>query len=170
MDNLRPTVKQRGQSCTERSRKLPSLPKPPSAEVRRRMQNTRQKHTGIELNLRAILHSLGLRFRLHCRVIPGSTRSADIVFPSAKVVVFVDSCFWHCCPTHRTFPKANNAWWRAKLAQNRKRDRDTNAILARLGWRVLRVWQHDHFALMANRIERIVRERLRTDRAARVRR
>jgi len=71
----------------------------------------------------------------------------------------IDGCFWHCCPVHATQPKANAAWWRAKLAGNVARDRDTDRRLRQAGWRVLRVWEHGDMSRAALRVERAVRRR-----------
>jgi len=57
--------------------------------------------------------------------------------------VFVDGCFWHSCPQHATFPRANAEFWRQKLAENVRRDHDTNERLQALGWVVIRVWEHE---------------------------
>ena|ERR1041385_823312 len=130
-----------------------------SANARRRMQNTRQRDTPIELSLRSAMHRLGLRFRLHARIIPNSTRTADIIFPTEKVAIFVDSCFWHCCPVHRTIPKANREWWKRKLAENRRRDSNTNNRLRRLGWITIRVWEHESFEGAAREITKVVKRR-----------
>ena len=67
----------------------------------------------------------------------------DFVFPRLRVAVFVDGCFWHGCPKHATQPKTNAAFWRDKIAANRARDRRVNHVLRALGWRVLRIWEHD---------------------------
>ena len=123
-----------------------------SPEALRRMQAARQRDTAPELALRRILHSEGLRFRVDYSVLPGLRRRADIVFTKARLAVFVDGCFWHACPTHRTFPKANARWWAEKLRTNRRRDGQTNRKLAREGWRVLRVWEHESAAEAAARI------------------
>jgi DNA mismatch endonuclease, patch repair protein len=78
---------------------------------------------------------MGLRYRVDLRPIPGLRRKADIVFPRIKVAVFIDGCFWHGCPQHATWPKANGDYWRRKILRNRRRDRDTDRKLARAGWR-----------------------------------
>ncbi len=70
----------------------------------------------------------------------------------ARVAVFVDGCFWHCCPVHGTSPKANADWWSAKLAANVRRDRDTDARLREEGWTVVRVWEHEDMAVAAEAI------------------
>ena len=61
----------------------------------------------------------------------------------ARVVVFVDGCFWHACPLHGTRPKANKEWWRVKLQSNVARDRDTDSRLLEAGWTVIRAWEHE---------------------------
>jgi len=106
------------------------------------MKTARRRDTEAELALRRALHRHGIRFRVD-RAIVGVRRRADIVFVAAKVAVFVDGCFWHCCPKHRTQPKANAEWWAAKLQENRRRDRATNRQLRRAGWHVVRVWEHE---------------------------
>jgi DNA mismatch endonuclease (patch repair protein) len=84
-------------------------------------------------------------------------READVVFPKARVAVFVDGCFWHGCPDHASWPKANAPWWRAKIEANRRRDADTDARLSRAGWKVVRVWTHDDPQAKAAEIAEIVR-------------
>ena len=74
------------------------------------------------------------------RQLPGRP---DFVFPARRLAVFVDGCFWHGCPRHGTMPKGNRSFWRAKIARNRERDREVGAELRRLGWKVLRVWEHE---------------------------
>lgn len=66
----------------------------------------------------------------------------DFVFPKLKLAVFVDGCFWHGCPKHATKPKNNAAFWRKKLAGNKRRDARVTRVLRRAGWRVLRIWEH----------------------------
>lgn len=78
----------------------------------------------------------------------------DIVFPRARIAVFVDGCFWHWCEEHAHLPKANAALWRSKLLANRQRDASSEAILVSEGWRVVRVWEHDDVGLAADRVER----------------
>ena len=56
----------------------------------------------------------------------------------------MDGCFWHRCPDHATDPKANGAWWGRKLNRNVERDRETDRRLVEAGWRVIRIWEHEH--------------------------
>jgi DNA mismatch endonuclease (patch repair protein) len=128
------------------------------------MVATPRRDTPCELALRSAVHRLGLRFRVDWPL-PGTRRRADLAFVTAHVAVFVDGCFWHGCPVHATWPKANAAWWRAKLAGNVARDRDTDARLRRAGWRVLRFWEHADMVEAARRVERAVRRRARGWRA-----
>jgi DNA mismatch endonuclease (patch repair protein) len=125
------------------------------------MQVTRRRDTAAEIAVRQLLHARGLRYRVDRVVLPGMRRRVDIVFVTARVAVFVDGCFWHSCPRHRTSPKANAAWWAAKLTQNRRRDAHTNRRLRSAGWHVERVWEHESPAAAAARIARIVRARSR---------
>ena len=67
----------------------------------------------------------------------------DFIFPKFKLVIFVDGCFWHGCPKHGTRPKSNRSYWHRKLSGNRSRDKLVNRELQKLGWRVLRIWQHE---------------------------
>jgi DNA mismatch endonuclease (patch repair protein) len=133
---------------------------PPAADdrVSRRMKRTLGRDNNSERALRSALHRLGLRFRLQRRLLSGSTRTADVVFPSQRVAVFVDGCFWHGCPIHGTWPKRNAEWWRAKIEANVRRDRDTDTRLAELGWRVVRVWEHETSSEAALRVASIVRK------------
>lgn len=128
--------------------------------TRARMSRQRSRDTDPERALRSSLHRRGLRYRLHRRPVPGLRRQADIVFGPARVAVFVDGCFWHCCPDHATSPKANGAWWATKLAANVARDRDTDERLAAAGWTVLRVWEHEDPTEAAARIAELVRSRI----------
>jgi DNA mismatch endonuclease, patch repair protein len=134
-------------------------PRASSLEALNRMKATRRRDTAAEIAIRSALHARGLRFRVDRAILPGVRRRADIVFVGAKVAVFVDGCFWHCCPIHQTFPKANRKWWAAKLQANRQRDADTNRRLQEAGWRVARIWEHESAEPAAARITKLVRTR-----------
>ena len=71
-------------------------------------------------------------------ILPGKP---DFTFRAAKVVLFVDGCFWHGCPRHARTPKTRVAFWKAKLARNAQRDREVNHALRSEGWTVLRIWE-----------------------------
>ena len=89
--------------------------------------------------------------------LPGTRRRADLAFPRFKVAVFVDGCFWHGCPVHGTWPKANAEWWREKIQKNVERDHNTTAALTSAGWTVLRFWEHEDVSTAADEIWRRLR-------------
>lgn len=118
---------------------------PPSSEIARRtMVANRSRDTRPEIELRSALHRLGLRFRKDHRVrIPPRAVRVDIAFPRDRLAVLVDGCFWHGCPDHMTWPKANGDWWRQKIGLNQRRDRQTDERLRAAGWSVVRIWEHE---------------------------
>jgi len=83
----------------------------------------------------------------------------------AHVAVYVDGCFWHGCPEHGTWPKANAEWWREKLTRNQARDRDTDEQLVARGWRVVRVWEHERVSDAVARVVATIRERAALERS-----
>lgn len=129
---------------------------PSSAEASRRMAKVRQKGTDAEMALRRELYRRGLRYRVDYEVLKRPRRVADVAFPGLRVAVFVDGCFWHGCPEHASWPKQNAEFWRQKIEANRQRDRDTNERLDRMGWTVLRFWQHESPAEAADSVARVV--------------
>lgn len=129
---------------------------PSSAEASRRMAKVRQKGTDAEMALRRELYRRGLRYRVNYEVLKKPRRVADVAFPSLRIAVFVDGCFWHGCPEHASWPKQNAEFWRKKIEANRQRDKDTNERLGRMGWTVLRFWQHESPAESAASIARVV--------------
>jgi len=77
-------------------------------------------------------------------VVAGSIRvRPDFVFPRSRVAVFVDGCFWHCCPAHGAIPRANADYWSPKLARNRERDQEVTSALEKADWTVVRAWEHE---------------------------
>ena len=122
------------------------------------MRRVRSRDTSCEVALRSALHRRGLRYSLR-KKLPGKP---DVVFPSAKVVVFVDGCFWHGCPDHCRRPTGNRAYWTAKIDRNMARDARIGRNLTSEGWRVIRLWEHEVRASpkrCAARVERVVRAR-----------
>jgi DNA mismatch endonuclease, patch repair protein len=103
------------------------------------MSRIRGSDTKPEILLRHTLWRLGLRYRVRSKV----EGRPDLVFPSARIAVFVDGCQWHCCPDHFVRPKSNTDFWDGKFEKNRARDVTVNAALKRQGWKVLRFWEHE---------------------------
>ena len=113
-----------------------------SAERSERMSLIKSKGSSAEMTVRRLVHSLGYRYRLHARDLPGTP---DLVFRARKKVIQVHGCFWHrhprtVCPLAR-LPKSRIEFWKEKLNGNRKRDRKNNRMLRNLGWRVLEIWE-----------------------------
>lgn len=127
-----------------------------SPAVRTVMQANKGRDTRPELAVRSAAHALGLRYRVGIRPEPTIRRTADIVFPRAKVAVFIDGCFWHGCPQHHRPAKRNTEFWRTKIADNIARDHDTDSKLEAHGWRVLRIWEHEEPVAAAEKIRSIV--------------
>lgn len=119
------------------------MPDPLDDVTRGRMQRQRRRDTGLEIQIRKALHACGYRYRVDFRMEPAQRARGDIVFTRKRLVVFIDGCFWHSCPQHATFPKHNAEWWRQKLAANVARDRRVDSELTKLGWTVVRIWEHE---------------------------
>ncbi|NTF83610.1 very short patch repair endonuclease [Rhizobium rhizogenes] len=103
------------------------------------MSQIRSRDTAPEMALRRALHWRGLRFRVRMKLFG----KPDVVFTAARLVVFVDGCFWHGCPHHGKRPKSNQDYWTVKLARNHARDLEVTAALEAEGWTVLRFWDHE---------------------------
>jgi DNA mismatch endonuclease (patch repair protein) len=90
--------------------------------------------------VRRIAHTLGYRFRLHRRDLPGSP---DLVFSRRKMAVFVHGCFWHRHPgcSRATTPKTRTEFWVGKFKRNVERDAEVERSLRAQGWDVLTVWE-----------------------------
>src|ERR1700675_4657801 len=106
------------------------------------MRANKKRDSAPELIVRRLLHSLGYRYRLHARDLPGSP---DIVFRGRHRAIFVHGCFWHQhqdarCPL-RTHPKSNTHYWKPKLLRNRARDRANERALADMGWQLRTIWE-----------------------------
>jgi DNA mismatch endonuclease (patch repair protein) len=95
--------------------------------------------------------------------------SPDFTFPSQKLAVFVDGCFWHGCPKHGHYPKGNAAFWRNKITRNKARDRRVTRALRAQGWRVLRIWEHELTRKNERRLLARIRQRINLKLAAQAR-
>jgi len=122
------------------------------------MQGNRSRDTKPEMAVRRLLHAAGLRYRVSTRPVPELRRTADLVFPRQQIAVFIDGCFWHGCEAHGAKKPVTNAdYWATKRARNVDRDADTTTQLERLGWRVLRYWEHEMPEEVAAEIIAVVR-------------
>jgi DNA mismatch endonuclease (patch repair protein) len=109
------------------------------AERSRIMAAIKSKDTTPELLVRRLVHSLGYRYRLHVRSLPGTP---DLVFPRLRKIINVNGCFWHMhgCARCRV-PSSRRAYWIAKMERNAARDTRTQRELRRAGWRVMVIWE-----------------------------
>lgn len=135
-----------------------------SPAVRRNMQANRGRDTGPEMQLRRLLHTSGLRYRVHWPVPGERRRRIDIAFTRSKVAVFVDGCFWHRCPDHYSAPKVNGEFWDAKIRKNVERDAHTTSLLVETGWLVMRFWEHDEPGRVAASVRVAVHDRAASSR------
>ncbi len=117
---------------------VPKAPPASSKHVMNSMKGNRGKNTKPELMLRSELHKAGLRFRIHYNLIG----KPDIVFPSQRLAIFVDGCYWHGCPKCFREPNTNKNYWQKKIARNQQRARTVNRKINRDGWRTMRIWEH----------------------------
>jgi DNA mismatch endonuclease, patch repair protein len=105
-----------------------------------RLSRVRQRDTSAEMLVRSMLHRLGLRFRVGGRGLPGRPDVANV---SRAWAVLVHGCYWHAHAGCRraTVPKRNRAFWAAKFAANRSRDRRVLRQLRAMGIRPVVVWE-----------------------------
>ena len=106
----------------------------------RNMSAIKSKNTKPEIAVRKLLHSMGYRFRLHGKDLPGSP---DIVLPKYKTVIFVHGCFWHRHENckYASNPKTRKEFWENKFKANIKRDLEIQGKIKNIEWRSVVVWE-----------------------------
>jgi len=111
-----------------------------SEQRSRNMSAIKSKNTKPEIIVRKLLHSMGYRFRLHKKDLPGSP---DIVLPKYKTVIFVHGCFWHRHKNckYASTPKTRQEFWEAKFRENINRDKLNQENLSSKGWKIILVWE-----------------------------
>ena len=104
------------------------------------MSAIKSKNTKPEIKVRKVLHSMGYRFRLHSKNLPGSP---DIVLSKFKTVIFVHGCFWHRHENckYASTPKTRQEFWNKKFTENIKRDSDIQEKIKNLDWRSVVIWE-----------------------------
>lgn len=104
------------------------------------MRAVRGQDTTPEMRVRQAAHSLGYRYALHRKNLPGKP---DLVFVSRRKIVFVHGCFWHLhkCRHGRISPLSNMDYWRTKREKNKQRDKEHLRSLRAAEWKVLVVWE-----------------------------
>ena len=101
----------------------------------------------------------GVRFRKNVRSLFGNP---DISIKKYKIVIFIDSCFWHACPIHGNTPKSNTDFWKDKLKRNKERDLEVSAYYNDKGWSVIRIWEHelkDDFDGVIEKLIQVIQEK-----------
>ena len=111
-----------------------------SEQRSRNMSAIKSKNTKPEIKVRKILHSMGYRFRLHRKDLPGSP---DIVLPKYKTVIFVHGCFWHRHANckYASTPKTRKEFWESKFKANVKRDKEIQEKIQNIGWQPVVIWE-----------------------------
>ena len=111
-----------------------------SEQRSRNMSAIKSKNTKPEIKVRKLLHSMGYRFRLHSKDLPGSP---DIVLPKYQTVIFVHGCFWHRHENckYASTPKTRKEFWNKKFTENKKRDSEIQEKIKILDWRSVVIWE-----------------------------
>lgn len=118
------------------------------------MRAVRSSNSKMEVAFRKLLFSKGIRYRKNVSDLPGKP---DIAIKSKKIVIFLDSCFWHGCPQHLRRPQSNKVYWDSKIELNKKRDQNINNEYRKMGWRIIRFWEHEIRVNQYKAIERIIK-------------
>ncbi|MDD4893973.1 MAG: very short patch repair endonuclease [Candidatus Omnitrophica bacterium] len=103
------------------------------------MQAIKSKNTSLERTFIATLKKRISGFKTNDASLCGKP---DIVFKKHKMVVFLDSCFWHGCRVHCRMPQSSRNYWCKKIERNRKRDKEVNRWYRKNKWHILRFWEH----------------------------
>lgn len=111
-----------------------------SKEQRSKTMGAIKAKSKLENQFASALWKKGLRFRRNVRSLRGTP---DLAIQKYKIVIFVDSCFWHACPVHFKRPKSNQEFWDKKFARNIERDLEVTAYYEEIDWNIKRVWEHE---------------------------
>lgn len=109
-------------------------------EQRRKNMQAIKSQSKLENKVTKALWHKGIRFRKN---VSGLYGKPDIAIKKYKVVIFIDSCFWHVCPLHFNEPKSNSDYWNKKLRRNQERDKEVNQYYEKADWNIMRLWEHE---------------------------
>jgi DNA mismatch endonuclease (patch repair protein) len=116
-------------------------------EQRKKAMRSNRGRTKPERAIASLLWRHGLRYLTadgyKARYAKAVSGHPDLIFSKERVIVFVDGCFWHGCPTCRRVPSDMSSFWLEKIRRNVARDRRLTHHLRAAGWHVIRVWEHD---------------------------
>jgi DNA mismatch endonuclease, patch repair protein len=107
---------------------------------KKNMQNIKSSHTLPERIVARELRKKKIYFVQNVKDIVGNP---DIVFKRKKIIIFIDSDFWHGHNKRFIMPKTNKKYWIKKITNNKERDRKVNKLLKINGWVVIRIWEYD---------------------------
>jgi len=109
-------------------------------EKRREIMQSVRSQSALENLVSRELWKRGIRFRKNVKSLFGKP---DIAIKKYKIVIFIDSCFWHACENHGRRPKSNQEFWNKKLDRNKNRDKEVQNYYLEKGWHIKRIWEHD---------------------------
>ncbi|WP_455920182.1 very short patch repair endonuclease [Priestia megaterium] len=109
-------------------------------EKRREIMKSVRSQSALENLVSRELWKRGIRFRKNVKSLFGKP---DIAIKKHKIVIFIDSCFWHACEIHGRRPKSNEEFWNKKLDRNKNRDKEVQNYYLEKGWHIKRIWEHD---------------------------
>lgn len=104
------------------------------------MSAVKSKDTKIEISFRKALWKNGFRYRKNSTKYFGKP---DILFKKYKIVIFIDSCFWHGCKKHCRIPATRKNYWVNKIEKNKLRDKEVSQHYKKIGWKIFRIWEHE---------------------------
>ena len=110
-----------------------------SKETRSKIMKSIKSESKLENRVSKALWKKGLRFRKNDKSLLGKP---DISIKKYKIVIFIDSCFWHNCDIHGHIPKTNQEYWIQKLYRNMKRDKKVTQYYKDEDWKIKRIWEH----------------------------
>ena len=118
------------------------------------MSAVKSKDTKIEITFRKALWKKGIRYRKNSAKYFGKP---DLVLKKYKAVIFIDSCFWHGCKKHCRIPATNKKYWVNKIDRNKKRDKEVNKFYKKMGWKIIRAWEHDIIKKQEENVKKIIK-------------
>ncbi len=124
------------------------------------MSRIRSRDTVPEMIVRRLLFSMGYRYRVNSKDLPGKP---DIVFTRKRKVIFVHGCFWHRHANCRyaTMPNTNTNFWHAKFNRTKERDKENYQSLKLMGWEYIVIWEckikKGNTGYLKNRLQKFLR-------------
>ncbi len=101
------------------------------------MSRIKSRDTKLELKLKESLERKGFIYQ------PDEYGKPDFIHYRKKIVIFIDGFFWHKCLGCFKLPETNKEFWKKKINNNFKRDKEINLNYKNSGWKVVRIWEHE---------------------------